>query len=83
MHHLDHSEVVNLLLQLGILLLAARLFGELARRFHQPLVLGEILAGVILGPTILGTIDPDIYKLLFPYSGNKEEQHHRHIDDAF
>jgi len=70
MHHLDHSEVVNLLLQLGLLLLAARLFGELARRFHQPLVLGEILAGVILGPTVLGTIDPDIYKLLFPYSGN-------------
>ncbi len=70
MHHLNHSEVVNLLLQLGVMLLAARLFGELARRFHQPLVLGEILAGVILGPTILGTIDIEIYELLFPYSGN-------------
>jgi Kef-type K+ transport system membrane component KefB len=70
MHNLDHSEVVNLLLQLGLMLLAARLCGEVARKFHQPLVLGEILAGVVLGPTILGMIDNDIYKLLFPYIGN-------------
>lgn len=70
MQHLDNSEVVNLLMQLGLMLLAARLFGELSRRFNQPLVLGEILAGVVLGPTILGTIDHDVYKLLFPYTGD-------------
>lgn len=70
MNNLDHLEIVNLLVQLGIMILAARLFGELARKFHQPMVVGEILAGVILGPSILGMINPDVYKLLFPMEGN-------------
>ncbi len=70
MHHLDHMEIVILLIQLGMMLLSARLFGELARRFHQPMVVGEILAGVILGPSILGMIDADIYESLFPLTGD-------------
>jgi len=70
MNNLDHLEIVNLLLQLSIMILAARLFGELARKFHQPMVVGEIIAGVILGPSILGMINPDIYEMLFPLSGD-------------
>ncbi len=70
MQNLDHSEMVNLLIQLGVMILAARLFGELARKLHQPMVVGEIIAGVILGPSILGSIDMDIYEMLFPVSGD-------------
>ena len=70
MNNLDHLEIVNLLIQLGVMLLAARLFGELARKLHQPMVVGEILAGVILGPSILGTINMDLYDLLFPLNGD-------------
>lgn len=70
MNRLEHIEIVNLLIQLGVMILAARLFGELARRIGQPMVVGEILAGVILGPSILGMINPDIYNLLFPLEGN-------------
>ncbi len=70
MHNLDHYEIVNLLIQLGVMILAARLFGELARKLHQPMVVGEILAGVILGPSILGSINMDIYEMLFPLSGD-------------
>ncbi len=70
MNNLDHIEIVNLLIQLSIMILAARLFGELARRFHQPMVVGEIIAGVILGPSILGMVSPEIYASLFPISGD-------------
>ncbi len=70
MNNLDHLEIVNLLLQLSVMILAARLFGELARRFHQPMVVGEIIAGVVLGPSILGMINPEIYQILFPMTGD-------------
>ncbi|MEW6569020.1 MAG: cation:proton antiporter [Chloroflexota bacterium] len=42
-----------LLLSLAILILAAKLVGELAARLGQPAVLGELLAGLLLGPTLL------------------------------
>ena len=70
MYHLDHMEIVNLFIQLGVMILAARLFGELARRVHLPMVVGEIMAGVILGPSIFGMINFEMYELLFPNKGN-------------
>jgi Kef-type K+ transport system membrane component KefB len=39
----------------------ARLLGEVALRLRQPQVLGEILAGVILGPSVLGLVAPALY----------------------
>jgi len=63
---LSVAEITILLLSLGVLLLTARLLGELARKFGQPTVLGEILAGVLLGATVLGQISPDTYNFLFP-----------------
>jgi Kef-type K+ transport system membrane component KefB/mannitol/fructose-specific phosphotransferase system IIA component (Ntr-type) len=56
-------------LALGVLLGAARLLGDLARRYHQPAVLGEIIAGVLLGPTVLGAIAPSAVATLFPPEG--------------
>lgn len=41
-----------------ILLIVARVFGEVFERFNQPSMLGEILAGVLLGPSLLGIIQP-------------------------
>lgn len=46
-----------------------RLMAEVARKFKQPAVVGEILAGLILGPTILGTFSPGSFDFLFPHSG--------------
>ncbi len=51
------------------MLALARAFGELFNRFKQPAIVGEILAGVILGPTILGTLAPDLFGSIFPSSG--------------
>lgn len=42
------------------ILLSAKLFGELAERFGQPAVLGELVAGVIVGGSVLGLVDPSV-----------------------
>ncbi|HSE99210.1 MAG TPA: cation:proton antiporter, partial [Blastocatellia bacterium] len=51
----DHAEI---LLALFIVLLAAKIMAELFERIRQPAVVGEILAGVIIGPTLLGLVLP-------------------------
>jgi Kef-type K+ transport system membrane component KefB/mannitol/fructose-specific phosphotransferase system IIA component (Ntr-type) len=56
-------------LGLAILLGLARLLGEIARRFHQPAVLGEIVAGVLLGPSVLGAAWPVANVWLYPLDG--------------
>ncbi|MBB6326106.1 Kef-type K+ transport system membrane component KefB [Algoriphagus iocasae] len=65
METLNHKEVINLLLQLAAMLIMARVFAELARKFKLPAVVGEIIAGIILGPTILGTLFPGAQDYLF------------------
>ncbi len=57
---------MHLLVQLGIMLLVGRLFAEFARKLKQPTVVGEIIAGIVLGPTILGMISPESFQLIFP-----------------
>src|SRR5258707_1299185 len=49
------SDVQLLLVDLALIIVLARLLGALARRIGQPPVLGEIVAGILLGPTIWGT----------------------------
>ncbi|WP_373492991.1 cation:proton antiporter [Aquiflexum sp.] len=65
MENLTHQDVVNLFLQLAAMLLLARVFAEIAQRFRQPAVVGELLAGILLGPTILGTFVPGFHEYLF------------------
>ncbi|AHM61808.1 Kef-type K+ transport system membrane protein [Flammeovirgaceae bacterium 311] len=69
MESLSHTEVVKLLLQLSILLISGRLMAELARKLKQPAVVGEILAGILLGPTVFGMISPIHFGELFPPAG--------------
>ncbi|XAM00005.1 cation:proton antiporter [Phycisphaeraceae bacterium D3-23] len=63
---LTPSEITVFLLALAALLGTARLLGEVARKLGQPAVLGEILAGVLLGATVLANIYPPAYDYLFP-----------------
>lgn len=67
--NLTHSHIVTMFLSLGILLAVACMLGETARRFHQPPVLGELLAGILLGPTVLGNLLPEFQAFLFPAIG--------------
>ncbi|CAN5206954.1 hypothetical protein BH09BAC3_BH09BAC3_03630 [soil metagenome] len=57
------------MVQLSVMLAFGRIMAEVARKFKQPAVVGEILAGLILGPTILGTFSPDAFEMLFPKTG--------------
>ncbi|MEK6782972.1 MAG: cation:proton antiporter [Bacteroidota bacterium] len=66
MNKLSQPEIMQLLFQLSIMLLFGRLLAELARKLNQPAVVGEIVAGIILGPTILGLVSPDWFNSLFP-----------------
>lgn len=68
MEKLTHTDVVHFLVQLSVMLFLGRLLSEAVRRYKQPAVVGEILAGIILGPTILGYVSPDIFAALFPLS---------------
>lgn len=58
----------RLILQLIVIVLLARTFGFLARRLGQPPVIGEIAAGVLLGPSLLGWMAPETSGFLFPAS---------------
>ncbi len=66
---LKHDDITMLLLAVAILLTAARICGEMAQRLRQPAVIGEILAGILLGPTVLGAVAPHIHEALFPAQG--------------
>lgn len=69
MSGLSNHDITFFLLSAGVLLGTARILGEVARRLHQPSVLGEILAGILLGPTILGALAPEFSATLFPPEG--------------
>jgi Kef-type K+ transport system membrane component KefB/mannitol/fructose-specific phosphotransferase system IIA component (Ntr-type) len=61
----DH-EVLVFLLALATLLASARLLGEIARAMRLPLVVGEMMAGILLGPSVLGRAVPGARQWLFP-----------------
>lgn len=63
------SDIGKAFLQTSIMLCSALVLGYGARRLRQPPVIGEILAGIILGPTALGFFLPSIQSWLFPSSG--------------
>jgi len=51
------SQIAYLVIQLGVIIFAAHLFGTLAQKVHIPAVLGEVLAGIIIGPYLLGGLN--------------------------
>ena len=56
----------RLMLAIAAVLLAARLVGSVIARLSQPRVMGEVLAGILLGPTLLGAVWPEAKDYLFP-----------------
>lgn len=64
-HNLTHPLAI-LLAQIVTIVFVARLFGELCKKIGQPMVIGEILAGIILGPSLVGTYFPEFSQILFP-----------------
>lgn len=63
------SEFTRLLIELAVLLVCALAGGTIMRRLRQPAVLGEMLAGIVLGPTVLGALSPEWQDYLFSDTG--------------
>jgi Kef-type K+ transport system membrane component KefB len=53
------------LVQIAIIIVAARVAGYLARRIGQPRAVGEIVAGLLLGPSLFGVLAPETFRLIF------------------
>ena len=58
--------------QIIVLLLVGRLLGEAMQRIGQPAVMGQLLAGVLLGPTVFGPFGRRHSRRCFPQDANKE-----------
>ncbi len=61
-----HHPLSILLIQIIAVLLMVRLFGFLFKHIGQPGVIGEIVAGIVLGPSVLGYFFSDVFQALFP-----------------
>lgn len=62
---MTNPQLGQVLLAVLVLLLSANLLGQLFRKLRQPKVVGEILAGILLGPTVLGQLAPGFATELF------------------
>ena len=58
--------MLSMLAQLGIVLLFCRVVGGLFVRVGQPRVIGEMVAGIVLGPSVFGLVAPDLFRAVFP-----------------
>lgn len=61
-----HHPLAILILQISTIIVVARIFGSLANKIGQPTVIGEIIAGIVLGPSLLGLLSPEISAFIFP-----------------
>lgn len=64
-HNLQHP-LALLLIQIIAIVIVARIFGWIFRKIGQPSVIGEIIAGIVLGPSLFGLYFPDLKDALFP-----------------
>ena len=64
-HNLQHPLAI-LLAQIVTIILVARFFGWVSRKIGQPSVIGEIVAGIVLGPSLVGMYWPEFSGMLFP-----------------
>jgi Kef-type K+ transport system membrane component KefB len=65
-----HTDVILFIFSFSILLLTAIVFGSLAQKLRLPKIMGELLGGIIFGPTVLGTFFPETQNWLFSYSNS-------------
>lgn len=65
---------VQFFLQIAIILLFCRIVGSIAARFGQPQVVAEMIAGVLLGPSLFGLLFPELQQAIFPWDSTQENR---------
>ena len=62
----ESHALMHVLVALVVVILAARALGWLFTRIHQPAVIGEVVAGILLGPSLLGRVAPEMSAFVMP-----------------
>ncbi|MBV9035480.1 MAG: cation:proton antiporter, partial [Acidobacteriaceae bacterium] len=62
------NDFLHVLLALSLVIATARSLGSLFRLIHQPPVVGEMIAGILLGPSLLGHVAPKVFAYILPQS---------------
>src|SRR3979411_2243809 len=62
----ETAHLILLITQTAVIILASRAVGYVFRKIGQPQVVGEMLAGILLGPSLLGWLGPDLSGTVFP-----------------
>jgi Kef-type K+ transport system membrane component KefB len=70
MAKLSHDDLIIFLLAISTMLILSRIVSELGKRMKLPMVMGELIVGICLGPTLLGKFWPEGYDYLFPLKTN-------------
>jgi Kef-type K+ transport system membrane component KefB/nucleotide-binding universal stress UspA family protein len=68
----SHASIAVFLTQIIVLVLVGRLIGEGLQRFGQPNVMGPLIGGLILGPSVFGAFWPELQHALFPAAGEQK-----------
>ncbi len=68
LHHNMTAALSVLLLQIVVIVIIVRIFGYLFSKIKQPAVIGEMVAGIVLGPSVLGLFFPSVSHFIFPAS---------------
>jgi len=71
---LSEHDVFIFVAQLGVIILLAHIFGVIARKLKQPVLVGEVIAGIVLGPSVFGAVLPKLQATIFPV-----ESIHNHL----
>lgn len=70
MGKLHSDDLAALLLAIAVMLVVSRLASEIGKKIGLPMVMGELLIGILLGPTLFGTMAPELYHTVFPFGEN-------------
>jgi Kef-type K+ transport system membrane component KefB/nucleotide-binding universal stress UspA family protein len=68
MHAITHNPLTLLILQIALVVTLSRVLGVVLKGIRQPMVIAEITAGILLGPSLLGWLAPSVMETVFPKS---------------
>ena len=70
MAKLTPHDLITFLLAISTMLILSRMVAEFGKKLGLPMVMGELLVGIALGPTVLGALAPTVYQTIFPLTTN-------------